>query len=110
MILQFGIGVVQRYARERGYLEVFAQAGVEVINPGCGACIGCGPGRLRHEGASHGQRDQPQLHGAAAGRESSIWHRRLTVAASAVEGRIVRATRPGMFKQTSATRTVQGPS
>ena len=26
------------------YLDLFAATGVEVIAPGCGACIGCGPG------------------------------------------------------------------
>jgi 3-isopropylmalate/(R)-2-methylmalate dehydratase large subunit len=42
--LQFGSEDVERYAREQGYLELFARAGVQVIHPGCGACIGCGPG------------------------------------------------------------------
>lgn len=42
--IQFGSEAVERYATERGYLETFAATGVEVIAPGCGACIGCGPG------------------------------------------------------------------
>jgi len=42
--IQFGSRDVETYAREAGFLDLFARAGVEVINPGCGACIGCGPG------------------------------------------------------------------
>ena len=30
----------------KGYVDVFEKTGVRVIHPGCGACIGCGPGRL----------------------------------------------------------------
>lgn len=43
-IVQFGSQKVANYARERGYLEDFKRAGVTIIPPGCGACIGCGPG------------------------------------------------------------------
>ena len=32
------------YARGKGYIDLFERTGVEVIQPGCGACIGCGPG------------------------------------------------------------------
>jgi 3-isopropylmalate/(R)-2-methylmalate dehydratase large subunit len=42
--IQFGSEEVETYARTRGYLDDFRAAGVEVIRPGCGACIGCGPG------------------------------------------------------------------
>jgi 3-isopropylmalate/(R)-2-methylmalate dehydratase large subunit len=42
--LQFGSREVEDYARQRGYLELFERTGVSVIKPGCGACIGCGPG------------------------------------------------------------------
>jgi len=42
--LQFGSREVAEYAREKGYLELFERTGVQVISPGCGACIGCGPG------------------------------------------------------------------
>ena len=42
--IQFGSEAVERYAAARGYLEAFAATGVQVIAPGCGACIGCGPG------------------------------------------------------------------
>ena len=42
--LQFGSADVAAYANQKGYLDLFARTGVEVIAPGCGACIGCGPG------------------------------------------------------------------
>ena len=44
MVIQYGSETVRDYALSRGYDKVFEQAGVEVIQPGCGACIGCGPG------------------------------------------------------------------
>jgi 3-isopropylmalate/(R)-2-methylmalate dehydratase large subunit len=43
-VIQFGSQDVEAYARDKGYLEIFDRAGVEIIPPGCGACIGCGPG------------------------------------------------------------------
>ncbi|HEY0476152.1 MAG TPA: aconitase family protein, partial [Kofleriaceae bacterium] len=42
--LQFGSQEVEAYARSQGYTDLFQRTGVEVIKPGCGACIGCGPG------------------------------------------------------------------
>lgn len=42
--IQFGSRDVAQYAEAQGYLEVFEATGVTVIPPGCGACIGCGPG------------------------------------------------------------------
>ncbi|HEV7501174.1 MAG TPA: aconitase family protein, partial [Vicinamibacteria bacterium] len=42
--IQFGSESVEAYARGRGYVDVFEKTGVRVIHPGCGACIGCGPG------------------------------------------------------------------
>jgi 3-isopropylmalate/(R)-2-methylmalate dehydratase large subunit len=42
--LQFGSQDIRRYAEARGYLEVFARAGAELVDPSCGACIKAGPG------------------------------------------------------------------
>ncbi len=42
--IQFGSKAVEQYARDKGYIEVFEKTGVKLIHPGCGACIGCGPG------------------------------------------------------------------
>lgn len=42
--IQFGSKKVADYAHAQGYTKDFADAGIRVIAPGCGACIGCGPG------------------------------------------------------------------
>jgi 3-isopropylmalate/(R)-2-methylmalate dehydratase large subunit len=47
MFIQFGSQRIKRYAIEKGYLDTFAQAGAEVIEPSCGACINAGPGVSR---------------------------------------------------------------
>ncbi len=47
MFIQFGSQRIKRYAIEKGYLDVFARAGAEVIEPSCGACINAGPGVSR---------------------------------------------------------------
>jgi 3-isopropylmalate/(R)-2-methylmalate dehydratase large subunit len=44
MFIQFGSQRIKRYAIEKGYLELFRDAGAEVIEPSCGACINAGPG------------------------------------------------------------------
>jgi 3-isopropylmalate/(R)-2-methylmalate dehydratase large subunit len=100
MVLQYGSESVRDYARKRGYLEVFAKAGVEVIDPGCGACIGCGPGVSE----TKEQVTVSAINRNFAGRSGPgqlYLASPLTVAASAVEGRI-SAWRPGMFAKTAA--------
>jgi 3-isopropylmalate/(R)-2-methylmalate dehydratase large subunit len=42
--IQFGSQHIKRYAEEKGYIALFEKAGVELINPSCGACIAAGPG------------------------------------------------------------------
>ena len=44
LYIQFGSQKIKQYARERGYIELFHQAGAELIDPSCGACINAGPG------------------------------------------------------------------
>jgi 3-isopropylmalate/(R)-2-methylmalate dehydratase large subunit len=44
LYIQFGSQKIKQYARSRGYIEVFNQAGAELIDPSCGACINAGPG------------------------------------------------------------------
>jgi 3-isopropylmalate/(R)-2-methylmalate dehydratase large subunit len=93
--IQFGSHNVEEYARRRGYLEVFAETGVKVIHPGCGACIGCGPGvssRVDQVTVSAINRNYQNRSGPGRLYLGSP----LTVAASAVEGKIV-AYREGMF-------------
>ncbi len=97
MFVQFGSEAVRDYARSKGHIDIFERAGVTVIEPGCGACIGCGPGVS----------DAPdQVTISAINRNFSgrsgpgrlYLGSPLTVAASAVLGRIVAYT-PGMFRQ-----------
>jgi 3-isopropylmalate/(R)-2-methylmalate dehydratase large subunit len=44
LYIQFGSQDIRRYAEERGYLGIFEKAGVELVDPSCGACIKAGPG------------------------------------------------------------------
>jgi 3-isopropylmalate/(R)-2-methylmalate dehydratase large subunit len=101
--IQFGSESVEEYARRRGYVDVFEKTGVKVIHPGCGACIGCGPGvsSAREQvtvsaiNRNYQNRSGPgQLYLASP----------LTVAASAVAGKIV-AYREGMFAEQAAVKT-----
>jgi 3-isopropylmalate/(R)-2-methylmalate dehydratase large subunit len=93
--IQFGSEAVERYARDRGYLEVFEKTGVRVIPPGCGACIGCGPGVSE-------RKDQVTVSAINRNYQNRSGPGRLylasplTVAASAVMGKIV-AFESGMF-------------
>jgi len=42
--LQYGSVDVERIAHEEGFHEMFLEAGMQVLAPGCGACINAGPG------------------------------------------------------------------
>jgi 3-isopropylmalate/(R)-2-methylmalate dehydratase large subunit len=42
--IQFGSQETRDYCLRRGYLEIFREAGAQVIEPSCGACINAGPG------------------------------------------------------------------
>jgi 3-isopropylmalate/(R)-2-methylmalate dehydratase large subunit len=42
--IQYGSGQVKDLAVANGWHDLFERVGVNVINPGCGACIGAGPG------------------------------------------------------------------
>lgn len=42
--LQYGSLEVEEFAREQGYHDLFVEAGIDVLPPGCGACINAGPG------------------------------------------------------------------
>jgi 3-isopropylmalate/(R)-2-methylmalate dehydratase large subunit len=108
MVVQFGSAAVREYARARGHLDVFQRAGVQVIEPGCGACIGCGPGVSE----TKDQVTVSAINRNFAGRSGPgrlYLASPLTVAASAVEGRIVRYV-PGMFRRAAtAAATSQKP-
>jgi len=86
--IQFGSQDVRQYCVERGYLELFRQAGAIVIEPSCGACINAGPGATtsREQVAISAQnRNFPGRSGPGQLYLASP----LTVAASAIEGKIV---------------------
>ena len=42
--IQYGSGLVKDLAVRKGWHELFQRVGVKLIDPGCGACIGAGPG------------------------------------------------------------------
>jgi len=98
-IIQCGSLEVERFVREHGFFETFERAGVRLIRPGCGACIGCGPGVSEtSEQVTVSAINRNYKGRSGPGR---LWLASpLTVAASAFTGRIT-AYAPGMF----ATRT-----
>lgn len=86
--IQFGSQEVRRHCEERGYLEVFAAVGAEVIEPSCGACINAGPGVSRSKEQvviSAQNRNFPGRSGPGQMYLASPY----TVAASAIAGHIV---------------------
>ena len=103
MVVQFGSRHVRDYAQEKGYLETFRAAGVEVINPGCGACIGCGPGVSDTAEQVTVSAINRNFRGRS-GPGKLYLASPLTVAASAIEGRIT-AYQPGMFRQPASSAT-----
>ncbi len=44
LYIQFGSQDIRQYALEQGYIDTFEKAGVELVDPSCGACIKAGPG------------------------------------------------------------------
>ncbi len=42
--IQYGSGYVKDFAISKGWHDLFQRVGVKLIDPGCGACIGAGPG------------------------------------------------------------------
>ncbi len=86
--IQFGSQRIRRYAEEQGYIELFAKVGVEMIEPSCGACINAGPGASEKKDqvtVSAINRNFPGRSGPGRVYLASP----LTVAASAIAGRIV---------------------
>jgi 3-isopropylmalate/(R)-2-methylmalate dehydratase large subunit len=97
--IQFGSHEVETYAKDQGYTELFARTGVEVIKPGCGACIGCGPG-VSERGDQTSVSAINRNYKGRSGPGKLYLASPLTVAASAVEGEIVEY-RDGMFDGTA---------
>jgi 3-isopropylmalate/(R)-2-methylmalate dehydratase large subunit len=86
--IQFGSQETREYCIQRGYLDIFKQAGAIVIEPSCGACINAGPGvstRPDQVVISAQNRNFPGRSGPGQMYLASPY----TVAASAVAGYIV---------------------
>jgi 3-isopropylmalate/(R)-2-methylmalate dehydratase large subunit len=86
--LQFGSQDIRRYAQDKGYIEIFNQAGAELVDPSCGACIKAGPGSSDSPDqvtVSAQNRNFPGRSGPGKVYLASP----LVVAASAIAGRIV---------------------
>jgi 3-isopropylmalate/(R)-2-methylmalate dehydratase large subunit len=89
--IQFGSQHIREYAESRGYLELFARAGVTLIEPSCGACINAGPGASQRPDqvtVSAINRNFPGRSGPGQVYLASP----LTVAASAIAGHLVSPT------------------
>jgi 3-isopropylmalate/(R)-2-methylmalate dehydratase large subunit len=86
--LQFGSQDVREYCAKENMLSLFEQAGVHLIEPGCGACINAGPGTSQHGDqvtVSAINRNFPGRSGPG-----DVWLASpATVAASALAGKIV---------------------
>ena len=88
LYLQFGSQKIKQYAREKGYIEIFNEAGAELIDPSCGACINAGPGASKTAETvtvSAQNRNFPGRSGPGKLYLASPY----VVAASAIAGRIV---------------------
>jgi 3-isopropylmalate/(R)-2-methylmalate dehydratase large subunit len=100
--IQFGSQAVEAFARDNGLVDTFERAGAVVLNPGCGACIGCGPG----VSDAGDQVTVSAINRNYKGRSGpgKLWLASpLTVAASAFTGHITAYT-PGMFAREMATQ------
>jgi 3-isopropylmalate/(R)-2-methylmalate dehydratase large subunit len=93
--IQFGSQEVEAYAKDKGYTDLFTRTGVQVIKPGCGACIGCGPG-VSERGDQVTVSAINRNYKGRSGPGRLYLASPLTVAASAVSGEIVEY-RDGMF-------------
>ena len=104
--IQFGSQAVEKFARDNGLLDTFERAGATVLNPGCGACIGCGPG----VSDVNDQVTVSAINRNYKGRSGpgQLWLASpLTVAASAFTGSITAYT-PGMFAKGREEAAVRG--
>jgi 3-isopropylmalate/(R)-2-methylmalate dehydratase large subunit len=97
--IQFGSQMVEKFARDNGLVDTFERAGAVVLNPGCGACIGCGPGVSEMTDQVTVSAINRNYKGRSG--PGKLWLASpLTVAASAFTGHITAYT-PGMFAQRS---------
>jgi 3-isopropylmalate/(R)-2-methylmalate dehydratase large subunit len=101
-LIQCGSMAVETFVRDNGLAETFERAGVRLIHPGCGACIGCGPGVSETPGEVTVSAINRNYKGRSG--PGKLWLASpLTVAASAFTGTIT-AYRPGMFAELAGRR------
>jgi 3-isopropylmalate/(R)-2-methylmalate dehydratase large subunit len=93
--IQYGSKEVEAYAQAAGHDALFRRMGVQVIAPGCGACIGCGPG-VSDRGDQVSVSAINRNYKGRSGPGQLYLASPLTVAASAIDGQIV-AYQAGMF-------------
>jgi 3-isopropylmalate/(R)-2-methylmalate dehydratase large subunit len=101
--IQFGSQETREYCIRKGYLDIFHDAGAQVIEPSCGACINAGPGvstRPDQVVISAQNRNFPGRSGPGQMYLASP----LTVAASAVAGYIVEYEPAGQLEPAGAGR------
>jgi 3-isopropylmalate/(R)-2-methylmalate dehydratase large subunit len=103
-MIQCGSQAVESFVRENGLADTFERAGVHLIHPGCGACIGCGPGVSETADEVTVSAINRNYKGRSG--PGKLWLASpLTVAASAFTGRITAYT-PGMFARMASERPV----
>ncbi|HEX4497291.1 MAG TPA: aconitase family protein [Thermoanaerobaculia bacterium] len=103
-MIQCGSQAVESFVRENGLADTFERAGVQLIHPGCGACIGCGPGVSETADEVTVSAINRNYKGRSG--PGKLWLASpLTVAASAFTGRITAYT-PGMFARMARERPV----
>jgi 3-isopropylmalate/(R)-2-methylmalate dehydratase large subunit len=107
-LIQCGSAAVEKFVRDNGLADTFERAGVTLIHPGCGACIGCGPGVSETPGEVTVSAINRNYKGRSG--PGRLWLASpLTVAASAFTGHIT-AYRPGMFSEVAAGKPVLSPA
>jgi 3-isopropylmalate/(R)-2-methylmalate dehydratase large subunit len=107
-MIQCGSQAVERFIWQNGLADTFVRAGVQLIHPGCGACIGCGPGVS--ESADEVTVSAINRNYKGRSGPGKLWLASpLTVAASAFTGKITAYT-PGMFQKVAAQPPALSPA
>jgi 3-isopropylmalate/(R)-2-methylmalate dehydratase large subunit len=106
-LIQCGSVALEDFVRRNGLADTFERAGVTLIHPGCGACIGCGPGVSETTDEVTVSAINRNYKGRSG--PGRLWLASpLTVAASAFTGKIT-AYRPGMFQEMAAREPELAP-
>jgi 3-isopropylmalate/(R)-2-methylmalate dehydratase large subunit len=107
-LIQCGSMAVEDFVHRNGLADTFQRAGVTLIRPGCGACIGCGPGVSEETDQVTVSAINRNYKGRSG--PGKLWLASpLTVAASAFTGHITAYT-PGMFREMKERRPEMAPA